>query len=294
MIECYDIGGTNIRAALIHDGEILLLKKVKTHPKELISQIKILSKYLREESSKLNIKHKIKSVSIALPGIVKNNILLNAPPLHINKEIDFEKELKFKEPLFIDNDLNIAARAELKYGYGKNNKNFYLLTISTGIGVGIILNSELIKGNVGEFGHNVIETDKKLMNKCSCNNYGCWVSLCSGYGINLLIEKFLKENISIEELFKRYENKDQEAISLIEKIQNYNAHGIAIMNNILDLDIVVMGSIALKQFKHIIPSEKQIKNYTINKIPKITLTKLGDNIGILGCYLLAQEKTKGL
>lgn len=287
IIECYDIGGTKIKAALIKEGkpfQILKELNFKTETKD----VSRLEKQIQEISQELRADEKIDAVSIAVPGPVTNNNILCAPPLQINKK--FKIGTKFKEKVFIENDLNMAVLGELYFGEGQKTDNFYLLTLSTGIGAGIVLNKNPILGSAGEFGHNVIETDPVLANKCLCGNYGCWVAQAAGYGIGKTLERE-GMNLSPKEFFNNQEIRFK---SLLNQFRNYNAHGLGNMINALPVEsIIVMGSLGLKQFSKIIPDKEQISRYTINKIPKIKKTKLKDRIGIIGAFAYVLDSISG-
>lgn len=290
VVECYDIGGTNIRGALVNNKpEIVSSKSIKTirgDPKKFLEQILEVSSFLRDS------KEEVTAVSIGVPGPVIDGVMQSSPPLHLNNPLDLSSQLnkKIKEPIYVDNDLNAAARAELHMGIGKEVNNFHLLTIGTGIGVGIIINGKVLGGACGEFGHDVLERNQKLANRCSCGKIGCWVAMASGYGIEQTAKKEIGE-ISSERLFEIYKSGDSTAKKIVEGVRDYNAHGIGNMLNAFPTDaIVVMGSVGLKQFDAIIPTAQEIKKYTINKVPKIVPTKLGDEIGIFGAYFLSKEK----
>lgn len=300
LIECYDAGGTNIRGALIdkiNHKNIVALKTCNTargNPKRFIEQIVGLSSLLRKAMSPTD---KVIAISVGLPGPVDKGILLGSAPMQIRSTFDVTSELRkhFSEPVYVENDLKTAVRAELDLGIGRQVKNFYLLTISTGIGVGIVVGGRAISsGMSGEFGHCILERDARKANKCGCGRYGCWGAMSSGYGIELTARKELGRKLSVKEFFDIYEKGDQKAKTIVEKIRDYNAHGIGNMLNAFCVDvIVVMGSVGLKQFERIIPSKKEIRKYTVNKIPKIIKTKLGDTIGLLGAYMIAREKNLG-
>jgi glucokinase len=291
VIECYDIGGTKIRSALvsINRPKIILSKSVKSikgDPKKILKQILEISTFLRKS------KNQVIALSIGVPGPVVNGIMQKSPPLHINNPVDFSSELKkmIKQPIYVENDLKAAANAELNMGIGKKVKNFNLLTISTGIGVGIVINGKALSGAYGEFGHDVLERNPKLANRCSCGKSGCWVSMASGYGIEQTANKQIGK-IDAEHFFELYKSGNSIAKKIVEKVRDYNAHGIGNLLNAFPSDmIVVMGSIGLKQFNNVIPSPKEIKKYTINRIPRIIPTKLGEEIGIFGAYFVAQKK----
>ncbi len=293
IIECYDIGGTKIKGALIKEGspyEILCQMQAASErgdTAQLLNQIKSLSKQLR---SKLK-QQKIDAVSIGLPGPVKEGILQSAPPLHLHEPWDIKGELKdMTEPVFIDNDLNMAVMAELYFG--NRPKNFYLLTLSTGIGAGIVINGKPLQGSCGEFGHDVLERNPDLANKCSCGKRGCWVAQASGYGIEETARK-KGLNIPCQNVFDMAEKGDKGALSIVEAAKDYTAQGIGNMLNAFPVDaIVVMGTLGIKQFDKIIPPKKEITKYTINNVPEITATKLGEGIGIIGAYAYAISRAK--
>jgi len=291
VIECYDLGGTNIRGALVANNrpEIILSKSVRTargNKKRILKQILEISAFLRGSNEK------VIAVSLGVPGPVVDGIMQKSPPLNLSNSLDFSSELsrELKEPIYVDNDLNSAARAELHMGIGKTVKNFNLLAIGTGIGVGIIIDGKLLGGACGEFGHDVLERNPKLANKCSCGKSGCWVAMASGYGIEQTTNKEIGK-VTTEGLFELYESGDPIAKKIVDRTRDYNAHGIGNILNAFSPDVlVVMGTVGLKQFNNIIPRAKEIKKYTINRIPKIMPTKLGEKIGIFGAYFVFKEK----
>jgi len=291
FIECYDIGGTKLRAALVRKDKpkIVLSKTVDTikGPQNLLRQILELSNFFRSHEKN------IVAVSIGMPGIVVNGFLQRSHPLNITKPFNLSLKLKkyIKEPIFIENDLKAAVRAELHLGIGKKVKNFDLLTISTGIGVGIVIDGKALKSPCGEFGHDVLERNLKLANRCRCGNIGCWQAMASGDGIELTTKKELGKIIKPKELFELYKSGNPIAKKIVKSVRSYNAHGIGNMLNAFPPDvIVVMGSVGLNQFKSIIPTKNEIKKYTPNSIPRIVPTKLGEEIGIYGAYFVAREK----
>ena len=281
LIEVYDVGGTLIRGAVGYLREkVTFLEKVQEPTeKDFCAQIRRLSPNLRKA-------HKPDLVSIIVPGPVKEGVLLKAPPLGITSPININYELSsFDKKVYVGNDLNAAVQAELSEGIGKYVENFYLLTISTGIGAGIVLNGIPVSGTSGEFGHNVIERYWGLHIECGCGNYGCWGSMCSGKGIEMLARKFIHKRLTPKEVFGLDEIGNRDAKDLISKVRDYNAQGIGMMVNAFEVDkIAVMGSIGLKQFDKIIPSKEEISRYTVNKIPDIIPTSLGDDIGLIGAY----------
>jgi len=281
MIECYDVGGTWTRAA-VFDEDGTIIKKEK---RSSTNDIEFL---VRDLHSRLNVK--AEKISIAVPGPVKNDILLSAPPLNIETKVNLKAILKDLGKIYVHNDLKAATEAELEYGIGTHCNNFYLLTLSTGIGAGVVINRNQIKDASCEFGHNVVERSHNLAFKCGCGNYGCWSSLTSGKGIENLAAYFLGEKISAKDVFELAEKGDSKCEDILAKVRSYNAQGLGMMVNTFDVEkIIVMGSLGLEQFDKIIPSEAEIRKFAVNPIPTIHPTKLGDDVCLLGSYLLAKK-----
>lgn len=282
VIECYDVGGTQIRGAIFKNGKEIFSKTTATNKYHFISQIEKLSKDLSRCG-------KSSVVSIGVPGPIADGIVLAAPPLGLKKQLNIKSKLEnaLNKKVFVENDLNLAVKAELHYGYGRIYKNFYLLTLSTGIGSGIVLEGEPLHGSLGEFGHTVLNLDSKDI--CICGHKGCWAAYSSGAGIEKRYYCLAGKKASCDEVFN-LSSKKEIAKQIVSDARLYNAAGIGAMINAFQVDaIIIMGSLAMNQFSRIIPSKDKIKKFTINKIPEIIPTKLGDQIGILGAYIHAKD-----
>jgi len=253
-----DLGGTNLRVALVKNNKILKYIKEKT-PK---NQNELLNK-MSEMISSLMTKD-IKAIGVGSPGPLINGIIKNPPNLPF-RNFNLKKYLqnKFKKRVVIENDGKCVALAELKLGCKK--KNFIILTLGTGIGGGIIINGDLYhgQGNAGELGHIILDNNKDFE--------------------NLWKEK----GKPIKELFKNNDKKK------LERVTKYLGQGIASLNNIFDPEIVIIsggvrenGNKFLNMIKKNI--KKNIKKYQI--IPRnieIKFSKL-KHPGILGASLLVK------
>ena len=283
LVECYDVGGTYLRQALIRDGNIESLVK-RESGKNIFNQIRYLSNESRKE-------YKPSAVSIALPGPVENGLLLKSPPLKIENPVNVRLELSdLSDNLYIQNDMNAAVLAEKEYGIGKKFNSFYLLTFSSGIGAGIVIDGKPLLDSSGEFGHSVLERRPSMLLECDCGNKGCWSAYCSGKGIKNLAKKVFDIQESTIGIFNLASSGNEDAKRVLNMVKSYNAHGLANMVNAIETErIVIMGSLGLSQFDRIIPRQEEIRHYTINRVPEIVKTSLGDNIGLLGAYLLAAK-----
>jgi len=99
-------------------------------------------------------------------------------------------QVSYKVPVILDNDANAQAFGEFKFGAGRGFGDLVFLTISTGIGAGIIINKKLYRGmtgTAGEFGHTIIEPDSDLT--CTCGNKGCLMACACGMALPNLFRK---------------------------------------------------------------------------------------------------------
>jgi glucokinase len=289
FVECYDIGGTNIRAALIVDGQIngsfINERTEKTSVGSLVQQIKRISTSLRKSHQEIPL-IQIQAASLAFPGPVEGMKLMGSKPLDFDEEIDFFSLLGdfFNIPLIVGNDLNMASQGELALGQFRDTKNFCLLTLSTGIGVGVIMNGSLYNRQT-EIGHIILETNPNSANPCLGHN-GCWAAQASGTGIEKTVEKMGK-TLTASEIFE-----DPQFQETVSKIKKYNAYGIGNLINAYDPEkIIIMGSLGLQQFNKVIPEPDMIRKFTLLKnIPEIIPTVLGENIGLFGAYFSAKQQ----
>jgi len=192
-------------------------------------------------------------------------------------------ERAFGLPVVLDNDANAAALAELKSGHRK--KNFIYLTLSTGIGAGIVINGKLYRGatgNAGEAGHMTIETSSKAP-KCGCGKRGCLEALASGSAIAKRAKKLLKlKHASAELVFQRAQTGNRKAQRIIEEAAFYLGVGLANLSEIFDPELIVLGGGLTKSwalFKKTV--QKTLKRYA-RQAPEIVLTKLGDDNVLIG------------
>jgi glucokinase len=196
------------------------------------------------------------------------------------------------------------------FGAAKGLDNFAYITISTGIGCGAIVNGTLLlgkDGNAHEVGHIVIDFEGRLT--CGCGKRGHWEAYCSGSNIPNFIgmklkgmpEKAVKDSLlfrriggdlsslAASDLFAAAKETDSISLKLVEEIGVLNAIGFANVINAYDPSLITVGgTVTLKNKKMILhPITKNVKDYVINRIPKIMITPLGDDVGLYGSIATA-------
>ncbi len=141
-----DCGGTNLRVAVM-DRELNILAvrivpSIKNDPKKLYDTMKALIHEVMEENGL----EKAESIGMSMCGVVENNKVGRVGNLGIDS-FDFESLLQRDFPgakLYFANDANCSALVEAEYGANKGARNSVFVTISTGIGIGVIHNGEMI------------------------------------------------------------------------------------------------------------------------------------------------------
>jgi len=194
-----DLGGTQIRAAVLRGAELISrvaqLTGEDTAPEHLIPRIfNVIRQALDEARTTLD---QVAGIGIATPGPLDHRTgIVYAPPnmpgwdrvpLRDIFEQHFSPASKGGDAsqlrIFVENDAHAAGLGEYLFGAGRGCSNMVYLTISTGIGGGVIVDGKIVEGangTAGELGHMTID---RHGGRCRCGNYGCLEYLASGTAI---------------------------------------------------------------------------------------------------------------
>lgn len=212
---------------------------------------------------------------------------------------------EFKVPIYLENDANAAAYGEALVGAGKGYKNIIYITVSTGIGCGIILGGNIYHGKhdaAGEFGHICVEDEGQL---CSCGKHGCLQAYASGTSIiRIAREKIAQGTTScILELAdfepnaidactveKAAMRSDKLACAIWKHAGRRFGHGISILMQLFDPDIVIIGGGVSKAwdlfYKPMVDAIKKNTYRIISSDMLIVPSQLGDDAGVTGAAML--------
>ena len=312
-----DIGATWVRTLVSDiDGDIKnrTKEKIDTASEQSISgQIISMTKELCRDIS-LD-RERLKGVGIASAGPLDadKGILVNPTNIPFERVPLFEpieEELGLKAKLL--NDGAAAALGEKRFGHGEDLDNLVYVTLSTGIGGGAIVDGNLLSGkdgNAAEIGHFTIDINGDLV--CGCGRKGHWESFCSGANIPRFVEKKVKEYKKKEEvgpsfenylesdfkdfqpkdLFDLAKNDDPIAKRIVDEIGRLNAIGFGCAVEAYDPSLITVGgSIALNNPELVLePIRENMDRYSQNRLPRIRLTALGEDIVIYGAVALIAE-----
>lgn len=290
-----DFGRDYIRAVLTDlDSKIIEDRKKVLH---VISEDEVLNamKVLIEDliSSRADIDSKLLGIGLSLPGIVnEKELTLEVAPNFRLKDICF-KELQshFKLPIFLENEANAGALAESKLGIAKDLKNLIYVSVTEGIGGGILINNDMYKGagrRAGEIGHMCISKNGR---QCNCGRKGCWETYASSRALIKDYNDKAKENVkNISEIIKRFRTGEESAIHVIEEYIENLGEGIQNLIFIFNPDYIVIGG-DISEYSDIFSHKLSSKIFESNEFYKegdlkILFSSLKNNSNILGAALI--------
>lgn len=314
-----DLGGTKILTAVVNtQGEMLSRDHSITPARE--GQQAVVRSIFESVGRVLDQAHiataDLVAIGLGAPGLSnpETGILFTSPNLPGWKDVPLrdiiEKELGKK--VFLINDANAAAVGELYFGAGRGARNFIYITVSTGIGGGIIIDGKIYTGSVGmagELGHMVIDDEGPL---CNCGNRGCWETLASGTALAREARHKIKdgvtssilqlaggdlEKINAEAIHKAARTGDNLATELIAKTAYYLGVGLANLINIFNPEVIVIGGGVSNIGDMLLePAFEEAGRRAFKpsyQAVRFARAELGRNSGVLGAAAYALEKMKG-
>lgn len=245
-----DIGGTNTKIGIFNAAGTLLSFRIHPTAKEdapavFVEQLAQECNQMLLDDLKLKLgDRKILGVGVGAPmANYYSGIVEDAPNLGW-KDVPLRDLFKthFNTHAIIENDANLAAVGEKKWGSGKGFSDFVLVTLGTGVGTGLILNNRLHRGFRalgGEGGHVLIPHEKKRL--CTCGGMNHLESYLSAKGIKQTIRELTGEEWTIEKLGSLYRGGDHRAISIINTISEELASGLVSMSVLLGPEAFIIG-----------------------------------------------------
>ena len=256
---------------------------------------------------------KIIGVGIAMPGFIDVKKGINYSFLKTNEgSITKYISKTIGLPVFIDNDSSLIALAELRFGAAANEKNAMIINMGWGVGLGLILDGALYRGDngfAGEFSHIPVFTNNKL---CSCGKNGCLETETS---LLVLVEKALEglksgrvsslsglPTDNPEEannlIIKAALEGDQFAVELLSEIGFKIGRGVAILIHLLNPKLIVLsgrGSIAGKIWQA--PIQQALNELCIPRLShnaQIAVSELGIKAELIGAAALVMEQFESI
>ena len=316
-----DIGGSKILSGIVtREGSILARKKKPTMADRDAGEIMDdICETVRELMQETRVKKEdILGVAVGAPGPLDHVTgIIKDPPNLGWRNLPLREQLskRLGMQLLLENDANLAALGEWKFGSSKISRDLIYLTVSTGIGGGIIIDGKLyrgIDGGAGEFGRMRMETDS---DNDPFRPNRCLEDLASGTAVAYEAEKLIKQGrgqailkfcpagspITAREVGAAARSGVPEALAIIHRAGQYLGTAIANIVNIFNPDRVVIGGGTGLGLQDLLtdPIQNCLNSWVSSSMGhnlKIEFTALGENIGLLGCAaaVLQEIENKGL
>ncbi|MBV8694004.1 MAG: ROK family protein [Ktedonobacteraceae bacterium] len=326
MVAAVDLGGTQIRTAVLRGDRLLsrvgLLTGDDPLPKRILPRIfAAIDQALDEAGVRLD---QIAGIGVGAPGPLNSRTgVVYAPPnlagWH-NVPLRDLLEQQFHLPTFIENDANAAALGEYMFGAGRGCTDIVYLTISTGIGGGVILGGKLLQGISGtaaELGHMSIDWQGE---RCNCGNIGCLEQIASGVAIARRaraaiaagkgneLRAFALSHSALER--SNYDESEPDpstyvsarivalaakaGVPLAEEIVRTTAEaiGVGLVNiiHIFNPEMIILGGGVTQIGAMLLEPMQRVMRERAMQVPyeavKIVLAQLGSNVGLVGAGAL--------
>lgn len=286
-----DLGGTNIRVALV-DENWRVIDQVETRTEAEKGPDYTIQKMIHL-TKEITLGKNISGIGIGSPGPLDpvQGIILSPPNLPGWDGIELVKMFKehFQLQVSLNNDANTAALAEAVAGSGKGYKSVYYITVSTGVGGGLVINGKIFNGAIGyagEIGNMIVQPNGY---KHANLNPGSLEAYASGTAIGRRAKE-MGIGQSAGEVFHLASQDDAKAKLIIEEAADYLAIGIANIAHTVNPEIFILGGGVMKSAGLLLPIlEKKVRAYVypgLSKTVKIVPAQLGGSTGVIGAAML--------
>lgn len=201
---------------------------------------------------------------------------------------------------FVENDANLVAKAEHLFGEAKGLSNFLVVTVEYGVGLGIVLDGMLHRGQRGcgaEFGHTKVALEGAL---CQCGQIGCLEAYVGSYALLRDTESFLPASDagSVAALVAAAERGNTAARAILDKAGRIFGMGLANLINLFDPERIILSG-AKHRIAHLHSDDvmKQVARCVVNvdaPLPEIRVHHWGDEMWARGAAALGIEKVSAL
>ncbi|KAF1297358.1 MarR family transcriptional regulator [Enterococcus sp. JM4C] len=291
LVIAFDLGYNYIEAMLAYiDGTIIdstRKKRIDVTAKTVVAQIKEITDYFLTIQPETP--HGIIGLTAAIHGQVYKNVIHFTPYYDLDKSNLWEElQALYDFPIYLENEANLAALGE--YTFSSHYQNLVSISIHSGIGAGIVENGHLQvghRGRAGEIGHSILYPHGL---DCPCGNSGCLEQYASN---KATYQEYAKEAgldyVNSDILQQAFNEKNQQAITLLEKNAELLSIGI---NNIImmyDPEMVVINSSLHRKIPEMVDFiNTQIKN-RFSKDVLIRNTYLEKSATLYGAFAISAQ-----
>ena len=306
-----DIGGTKVAVGIVAGGRLLAGDRLATQPLDsadvLAGRIAELARNIADRAAIAW--PKIAAAGVCCPGLVDGVRGIVHSPANLKgwaPTVPLADLLAraLAVPAFVENDANAAALGEQRYGAGRGVANMVYLTISTGIGGGIIINNHLYAGDTGvagEIGHMTIRYDGRL---CNCGRLGCLEAYASGTALAKaarqaaspdlpwVVQSGGLEHITAADVLRGVHAGEPLALRLWADLIDALSAGLGNVINIFNPRRIVLGGGLTHAGPTLFaPLRQQVPQRAVTgQACDIVAAELGDQVGVLGAAAVALDR----
>jgi len=309
-IAAIDIGGTKIALGLADiNGQPLPFRRFPTRvergPRPIIDEA---INELKRMAGEAGVRLVAVGVGCGGPLDRRRGLILSPPNLPGWDEFPILRLVKERLglPVLLDNDANAAALGEHEYGVGRGLRNLVYITISTGIGGGLIINNQLVHGvgdGAGEVGHMVVQPDGP---PCGCGARGCLEALCSGTSIaRRAVERLVKdgrpstlregsvEDVTAHSVAAAARVGDELAREVWDETVHYLALGLSNIIAALAPEAIILGGGVSTSGDQLLLPLRQCIRESVKIMPveqvQIVQASLGGDSGVYGALIIGRR-----
>ncbi|MEA2477038.1 MAG: glucokinase [Actinomycetota bacterium] len=304
-----DIGGTGTKGAIVgHGGEIVLRAERPTDPtagtKTILSVAEELLDAGKDDAQ-------IVAIGVGAAGFIdfdKGSVVFSPNLVYDDPHIEQAVATRFGLTCAVDNDANAAVWGERTFGSARGLDDVVMLTLGTGIGSGIIVNGDMMRGSSGagaEMGHMVVNPDGP---ECGCGLKGCLEQFASGRAIQRAATEAVERDpsssildiaespgsITGRDVAKAAREMDETARSILRKAGTWLGVGLSNIANIFDPDVIVLtGSVVDAGEPYLGPARDTLVRMTQaqrRRPMRLDVSTLKHDAGVLGSAALALQK----
>jgi len=284
-----DFGGTKLMVGLVDEhGKIIAQRTVPT-PKEPADVADTAATLLQEMKGD----HTLVGVGSTVPGLADSRAgVLRYAPAHGWRDLPWAAMLAERTdlPVRIANDVNACALAEQRFGAGRGVSDLIWVTVSTGVGAGLVLNGRIFEGAhgiAGEIGHIVVTEHGGT---CGCGNRGCVESVASGPAIARRAQLAGLDVADAAGVFDLARQGDSVARWMVAEAGKYLGRAFAVAFNLFDPEMLVVGGGVARSLDLLLPHiEKTLSCRAISlpeHPPRVVATELGYEAALVGAAAL--------
>jgi glucokinase len=310
-----DIGGTKTMVGIVDAAGTVRVKRQFATLRDSADHLVACLHAARETIAELRMeKSELLGVGVTVPGLAdpKRGVLTYAPYLGWRDlpVRDAFQRLCPNAPVRIANDVNACALGEGRFGAARGCKNLLWVTVSTGIGAGLLVGGSIYEGEhsiAGELGHVVVEWDQGEI--CSCGNKGCLEAHASGTAITAMGRKWARDNAAFADYFTR-RGLDISSLTIAQAAREgsegaraiyrqagiYLGRALSYAANLLNPGCIVVGGGVSLSFEWMEPAVREVLRSSVigdsNCGVPIVPTSLGYDAAFIGAASLIFEERK--